>query len=641
VFEVHTEVKRKTAVYGVAAVLLALLLGVSFYNFTVVDESPSPTPTPPKPPSPGPSPPPEQPPSSELTTLQTFSSYEELVGFLRAPYAYINYSLALDRVETFAYAAEGGADFSETNIQVAGVDEADIVKTDGTYLYVVSNNSLFVLKAFPPEEAEVLSRISFNGTLLEIFLNGSKLVLLGRSDSYQYDLEPYYRMPPIPSIYGKTLVEVYDVSNRSNPVLARDFSVSGNYFDSRRIDEYVYLIVTQSAYVLNDTLVPLPKIYSGYEVEEIGASQVYYANVSDYSYAFTTVVAINVQNDTMEPTHETFLLGATSCMYVSPDNIYITFSRGASFWTWAQGGGTLIYRIHIEDEMIKCEAKGEVPGSVLNQFSMDEYNGYFRIATTTGHIARSLEEATSQNHVYVLDMNLTIVGRLEDLAPGEKTYSARFMGNRCYLVTFKKVDPLFVIDLEDPSSPEILGWLKITGYSDYIHPYDENHIIGIGKETVEAEEGDFAWYQGVKISLFDVSNVSNPVEINKTVIGDRGTDSPVLSDHKALLFDKSKNLLVIPVLVAEIDPEKYPEGAPPYTHGDYVWQGAYVFNITLDEGLVLKGRITHLESATDPWAINYWVKRSLYIDNVLYTISDKKVMMHNLETLDEINQIEL
>jgi uncharacterized secreted protein with C-terminal beta-propeller domain len=269
---------------------------------------------------------------------------------------------------------------------------------------------------------------------------------------------------------------------------------------------------------------------------------------------------------------------------------------------------------------------------------MDEYNGYFRIATTIGQV---------WNNVYVLDIDdLSIVGKLEDLAPGEKIYSARFIGERCYLVTFKKVDPLFVIDLENPYAPEVLGFLKVTGYSDYLHPYDENHIIGIGKETVAAEEGNFAWYQGVKISLFDVSNVSNPVEIDKYEIGDRGTDSPVLRDHKAFLFDKSRNLLVIPVLVAEIDKAKYPEGVPPFTRGDYVWQGAYVFNISLD-GLALRGGITHLENATDSMKSgyylfsSYYVKRSLYIDNVLYTVSDKKIKMNSLEDLNEMNEVEL
>jgi uncharacterized secreted protein with C-terminal beta-propeller domain len=214
-------------------------------------------------------------------------------------------------------------------------------------------------------------------------------------------------------------------------------------------------------------------------------------------------------------------------------------------------------------------------------------------------------------------------------------------------VTFKKIDPLFVIDLQDPYYPEVLGKLKIPGYSDYVHPYDENHLIGVGKETVAAEKGDFAWYQGVKISLFDVSDFENPKEIDKYEIGDRGTESPVLRDHKALLFDRSKSLLVLPVLVAEIDEEKYPDGHHPSTHGEYVWQGAYAFNVSLAEKIGFKGRITHMENDNDLIKSGYYfsslyaVKRALYVGNVLYTVSDKKIKMNNLQSLDEINQVEL
>jgi len=212
-------------------------------------------------------------------------------------------------------------------------------------------------------------------------------------------------------------------------------------------------------------------------------------------------------------------------------------------------------------------------------------------------------------------------------------------------MTFKKVDPLFVIDLSDPYNPRELGYLKVTGYSDYLHPYDENHIIGIGKETTDA--GEFAWYQGVKISLFDVSDVSNPVEISKLEIGDRGTDSPVLWDHKAFLFDKSRNLLVMPILEAEVDQSKYPGGVPANAHGEYVWQGAYVFDISIDNGLQVKGRITHIENLTDLEQGYYYyysplsVTRTLYIDDVLYTISDAKIKMNDLENLDYINEVQL
>ncbi len=382
------------------------------------------------------------------------------------------------------------------------------------------------------------------------------------------------------------------------------------------IGDYVYVVISQWTYYQNDE-VALPRIYSNDGVEEIPATEIYYLDIPDYSYAYTTIVAVNVQNDAQDPMCKSFLLGATSIMYVSLNNIYITSPENER---------TLIYRIHIEENQIEFVANGEVPGYVLNQFSMDEHEDYFRIATTTGQVWNS--EAPSKNHIYVLDMDLNIVGRLEDLAPGEKIYSARFMGDRCYLVTFRKVDPLFVIDLKDPYNPEVLGQLKITGYSDYLHPYDENHVIGVGKETVAAEQGDFSWYQGVKISLFDVSDVENPKEIDKYEIGDRGTESPVLRDHKAFLFDESKNLLVMPVSVVE-------------SGKDFVWQGAYVFDISLDEGLVLKGRITHLEDTSSYSSYLYHVKRSLYIDNVLYTISDKKIKMNSLEDLEQINEIEL
>jgi len=589
---------------------------------------------------------------SRQTQSKRFSSYEELKNFLKASSQGGPYYFDGGWVQTFGgrqrfgqAVVESGTktvtvpDYSTTNIQVEGVDEADVIKTDGEYIYIISENSIVILKAYPPEEAQVLSQTKLNGTLRGIFINGDKMVVFEDEFGYYGSYEK-----SIPYETPRTFIKVYDVSDRESPALKRNFSLDGYYFNSRMIDDYAYAVINQPAYFYEDE-VNLPKIYPGDGVEEIHATEIYYSNVSDYFYTFTTIVAINVQNDEQEPAHETFLLGATRAIYVSLNNIYITFPEQTMITNGVEK--TTIHRIHVENGEIKFEASGEVPGYVLNQFSMDEYQGYFRIATTIGHVARIWGEATSLSNVYVLDMDLDIVGKLEDLAPGEKIYSARFMGDRCYLVTFRKVDPLFVIDLKNPSNPKVLGKLKITGYSDYLHPYDENHVIGIGKETVAAEEGDFAWYQGVKISLFDVSNVEKPKEIDKYEIGDRGTDSPLLRDHKALLFDRSRNLLVIPVLVAEIDPEKYPNGVPPNAYGDYVWQGTYVFDISLDEGLALRGGITHLENDTELMKSGYYffspysVKRSLYIDNVLYTISDKKIKMNNLENLNEINEVEL
>ena len=387
-------------------------------------------------------------------------------------------------------------------------------------------------------------------------------------------------------------------------VSVRNVSLDGDYFNSRMIGNYVYAVISRPVYWLMNE-VPLPQIQFRNLTEEVPATQVYHLNISDSYYTFTTIMAVNTQNDTEDPTHKTFLL-PTGGMYVSQSNIYITYSAGKTF----------IYRIQIEGGEIECVAKGEVPGRVLNQFAMDEYGDYFRVATTT-----------SSNNVYVLDMNLTIVGSLEDLAPGESIYSARFMGDRCYLVTFRRVDPLYVINLTDPRNPDVLGYLKIPGYSSYLHPYDEDHLIGIGREN------------GVKISLFDVSNVSKPREIAKYEIGSWETDSPVLTDHKALLFDKTRDLLVIPIRT----PVLLKDGDH-YTH--CLRQDAYIFHISLEDGLTLRDTITHL-NAIDPTendyysCLRYFVKRSLYIDDVLYTVSDRKIKMNSLADLHELNEVEL
>jgi uncharacterized secreted protein with C-terminal beta-propeller domain len=366
--------------------------------------------------------------------------------------------------------------------------------------------------------------------------------------------------------------------------------------------------------------ISLPEISITGNVRTIQATEIYYFDVPDYSYEFTTIMAINTQDDDEEITTETILMGTAHDIFVSPNNIYITYTNswyvplvdGDENWTEK----TAIHKIAIANGEIEYKSQGEVPGCVLNQFSMDEYQGYFRIATTTGW--------SDQNHVYILDGDLNIAGKLEGLAPGERIYSARFMGGRAYLVTFRQVDPLFVLDLSDPRDPKVLGKLKIPGYSDYLHPYDETHIIGVGRET------------GVKIALFDVSDPENPREISKYEVGNWSIDSYALDDHGAFLFSRSKNLLVMPI-------------------GYYSRQEAHVFNVSLEDGIVLKGTIAHVGSDENwpykshdaftcvyPWYYrDYSVKRSLYIDNVLYTISDGLVKMNDLKDLNEINKIEL
>lgn len=584
--------------------------------------------------------------------LRSFVSYEEIESFVKTKIVetyfrtYWFYSIPDIRFDFSPSMALGvskeGFDYSTTNIQVSGVDEADSIKTDGRYIYMVSENSVSIVEAYPPENMRRVSKIEVSGYPIGLFVNTNRLMILKyESPPFEEDDSSYYWS------WGTSL-EIYDVSNISNPTLIRGIFIGGNYVSSRMIGNYVYIVATKPLIMIfdQDFEIPIPKIIVDNVTSSIPPEKIFYSNEIEKPESYTIITAVDLYSEEEGLECKAVLTGYSTNMYVSLNNIYVVMPKG--IWIWSEGESTEIHRIRINGLQIEFEASGEVPGRVLNQFSMDEYEGYFRIATTTGHVARVFSEAASTNHVYVLDSEtLGIVGRLEGLAPGEEIYSARFMGSRCYLVTFKKVDPLFTIDLSNPAEPKVLGKLKIPGYSDYLHPYDENHLIGIGKETVEAEEGDFAWYQGLKISLFDVSNVTSPREVGKIVIGDRGTDSPVLRDHHAFLFDGRRSLLVIPILEAKIFREKYSGGIPPDTYGEYVFQGAYVFNISPEEGISLRGRITHLENPEDLEKSGYYfnseyeVVRSLYIGDVLYTVSSGKIKANSITELSEIAEIKL
>jgi inhibitor of cysteine peptidase len=689
------EIKNKTVTFGIAALLLAVILTATVYNFGIQTnlpekegdlppqaEEPTEPETPsvpniPQEPSTQPSPSdspsepevPEQPDSPPiLSELKTFSSYEELESFLtigmeeaiqsenlaRFNVGVDDRTFSADTVPAGTTEVAGGSEYSTTNVQVAGVDEADIVKSDGEFLYVISGQTVYILKAYPPDQAEVLSKIELDDTYdAQIYVNENRLVVLG-------SLSPYitYGFAEVtteglwinPSVYNEEVfLRIYDITNRADPVLSRTVTLHGTLSGSRMIGDYVYAVVRQLATQpsSNGTGVDavLPMI-SGDFTKEVQPTEIRYVDTPDVYYYMTTIIAVNVMNDAEEPTDETFLTGQTTTMYVSLNNMYLVVPN-TNVWILSANGEepkeeTIIFRIALDQEKVVAMAEGAISGNVKNQFSMDEYNGFFRVATTTNEW---WDDGIPKNHLFILDMSLTVIGSLEDLAPGETIYSTRFVGDRGYVVTFRKIDPLFVIDLTEPANPTVLGQLKVTGYSDYLHPYDENHLIGIGKETEAAEEGDFAWYQGVKMSLFDVSEVSNPVMVSNYTIGDRGTDSPVLSDHKALLFDRDRNLLVMPVLVAEIDPNDYAGEVSDNTYGAYVWQGAYVFDISLDN-LELRGEITHLDDNQDLLKSGYWfyseysVERSLYIDNVLYTISDRLVKMNDLESLNLLKVVE-
>lgn len=681
--------------------------------------------------------------------LKNFKSYDELTSYLEEKskqsseggfFGGMNEMARSTSVQATTGAAKGAtesgvapaADYSTTNIQVEGVDEPDIVKNDGKYIYTVTGNKVEIVEAYPASGMSIKSIINLSNYISSIFLNGDKLIVFSQANEYTpYPLTKCAEINSGLDVKGgcggyssdKTLVYIYDIKDRSNPVLEKNISVDGNYNDARMIEDYVYLISTKYIYLEN----PVPIYSIGSVKNEVPIGNIYYFDTEDLGYVFTIVSSVNV--DSGDFNSKAYLLGYSYGLYVSQDNIYLTYTKTitqkdyydrmvkdvmipllpdeekdkvrdivnsdkSSSEKWSEISEivenyssslkgeekaefdkslmekmiefqnviqkdyekTGIHKIHVDEGDIGYITSGEVPGIILNQFSMDESKGKFRIATTTGHVSRT-GEATSLNHLYILDEEMSIVGKVEDLAPGERIYSVRFLSDRAYIVTFKKVDPLFVIDLSDAENPEVLGYLKITGYSDYLHIYDENHIIGVGKETQGGNE-DFSWYQGVKISLFDVSDVENPVEKAKIVIGDRGTNSIALYEHKAFLFNKEKKLLVIPISLAEINKSKYRvcneseiEEYGIYnfcltdnTYGEHVWEGAYVLNIDLD-GISVRGKITHSENESDARA--YWygsrnsISRSLYMNNVLYTVSQAKIKANNLETIEEINSVKL
>jgi len=292
---------------------------------------------------------------------------------------------------------------------------------------------------------------------------------------------------------------------------------------------------------------------------------------------------------------------------------------------------TAIHKIGISNGAITYLARGDVPGTLKDQFALDEHDGNLRVATTSN--VYTTRGSYEYNSVFVLDSGMKTIGSLTHIAEQEQIYATRFIGDRLYMVTYKRVDPFFVIDLSTPTSPKILGKLKIPGYSDYLHPYDATHIIGIGKETGTNDWGGVST-GGLKLALFDVSDVEHPTQIDKVVIGDAGTDSAVLSDHKAFLFDKAKNLLVIPARVVQNEPAVNDKNGIARQN---IWYGTYVFGVTPETGFTLRGTVEH-GTGSDQY---YWygssaneVKRSLYIDDVLYTLSSKKILANSLSDIN-------
>jgi uncharacterized secreted protein with C-terminal beta-propeller domain len=609
----------------------------------------------------------------------------------------------------------GSASYSQTNLQVAGVDEADVIKNDGQYIYMVKGDTVRIFDAYPPKNLEQVSEVKFDKagfTPQEMYVDGDRLVVVGQVYQNFYYPMPMAGvnsaiiMPPRPFQGPNTLVYQFDISDRKNPKQTRVLAFDGNYFTSRRIGNRMVMVMNDTPdYWLMDKVDTgeqlVPNFQDGDKAEEpmVKCGDIhYFPGYAQPNYLI--VASIPLDNATGDVSREV-MLGSSDNVYSSVNNIYVATNETnydqITDWDWhTDHTNTLVFKFGLDDTGVSFKSRGSVPGRIINQFSMDENGDTFRLATT---IDSSNPDTPTSNNVYVMDKDMKITGSITGIAPDEKIYSTRFMGDRLYMVTFKSVDPLFVIGLEDPKDPKILGKLKIPGFSDYLEPYDKTHIIGFGKDVDESIDANlvhspgsvyYTAVKGFKMALFDVSDVANPVQMFSEGIGDQGTTSEILDNHKALLFDKDKSLLAFPITIVEkitsdqLDCTKYRystclglcekrcipstctvdstghsnctsdcEGpgscvAPQSEQYSTTFSGAVVYTLNLTDGFKLRGRVTHYSDADIQKMGNYWpyqydlsIQRALYMGDVLYTVSQGMLKANDINSIKELNSLKI
>jgi uncharacterized secreted protein with C-terminal beta-propeller domain len=498
--------------------------------------------------------------------------------------------------------AEPGRKYSSTNVQVKDVDEADIVKTDGTNVYVVTGNHLHILKGYPATNAGIIASMQFTGIPESLYINGDRLVLISsarKQDDFR-QCTPGACGYTIP-VSQKTQVFVYSVKDPAHPALVRAMELDGLYKDSRIIGSTLYFVM-YSYLDPYDAGTGFPAVYDS--ARGSAEPPVYYFDRNDREFYLTTIGAVDIRA-TGAVKAKTFLIGSAGTVYVSQNNLYIAVPANTNGRT---APSTDLYSFTLDNGELAYSARGTIDGTLLNQFSLDEFGGNLRVATTVQDYGRTGKGPSSK--VTVLDGRMRVVGSVDNLAPTQQIYAARFMGERLYLVTYRETDPLFVIDLADPEHPEVLGELHIPGFSSYLHPYDETHLIGVGKESTRG---------GLKLALFNVADVHNPRLVSEEKLGGYGSDSEVLRDHKAFLFDREKDLVVLPVHIVE---NTYgSNGVQP------VWGGACVFGVNPDKGFTEKGTVVHYRDM----GYQRRVQRAFFIEDVLYTMASDKIVMSDLK----------
>lgn len=417
--------------------------------------------------------------------------------------------------------AGGDTGYSQTNVQTVGIDEADIIKTDGKYIYYASSDLHTVtIYSVDGEKTEKITNLYIEGlgSLSEIYVDGDTLLATG--SSYRDDK------------YQVTLVK-YNITDRKKPEYVGAFSQEGVSIETRKIGDIVY-VVTEVYNDVNSARKSNPNTFIPFVCDELIAPEDIYIPEESEGTVYTVISSVDI-TEGMEKIDSAAILGFNGTFYMGNENMYLY----RTFYESGMNGGNRITDIRkidyvSENGLIGAISEGKVPGVVKDTFAVNEYNGYLRMMTTSYPSGGG-----SVNNVFVLDKDLNVAGSIEGLAQGERIYSARYMGDTAYFVTYRETDPLYSVDLSDPQNPKIMGALKIPGFSEYLHAYGSGRLLGIGIEQMENKNG---WNQDyIKLSMFDITDPYDVTEEDKMILNDT-TYSPALYDYKMVMIDPQKNL---------------------------------------------------------------------------------------------------
>lgn len=603
--------------------------------------------------------------ANALLFLEEYTAREDVEYSNMQIFGGLNNSGSKDSAETETSAAisdvatgtESTSEYYKNNDQVEGVIEGDIVRTDGKYIYILSEEKFDVriVKADNDKltqigEIEYKEYMGFEETNYRVcsnaqmYVNNNKIIIIDNVYKYQDYISTDTNDGTNSTasyedcVYGDnkeyTIVLEYDISDINNPVFENKVMIDGLPISSRMSGDNIYLVAEKSVntciYSKEDVDEQLEKIITDcmphINDEEISADDIYGIGDTSNYHSYEIIVALDI-SDKIRVTDKCAIMGSTSNMYVSKNYIY-TFStyydeNDMENNTKVNSSRTQIIKTAYGDGEVEPYATGMVNGSILNQFSADEYDGYLRVVSTfeeynyqtvvyngmeTNDIAM-LNDNSTTNAVYVLDDKLNTCGSIEGLAEDERIYSARFMGDKGYFVTFRQTDPLFVVDFSKPETPVILDELKVTGFSSYLHPWSNSMLVGIGEEA-----NDQGRTTGTKISMFNISDLTDIYEQSKIV---EENSYSYNYDYKNILIDSDKNLIGFGLQKWHNDYSDCDNVFELYRYENSEFNKVLEYNYYLEE-------VSYM----------YCTYRGLYIGDYLYIVTiDKGIQAINLNDL--------